>query len=398
MLAGQLAKNIAVPARNSTMRIAGEYRTYRIAATVAPVTVSGGVARLTATRFQRNTTRMTPKNDSVFKTNAAPMPAKAITKPANAGPTARAKLNSMPFSAEAAGKSSFETSSGKTARHVGVSNASPAESANVRTSSRTGDILPAIVIAASAAATTTIHVSVRRITLRRSTMSPIAPAGSAKMTNGKADAVCVSATYMGPALRDTISQAAPTLCMKVPTSETTSATRSHYGMSTIAEGARDWSERHSPESPCLVSSAGISIFLGRFVRMANTPEKEVPGHGDSVRVIENVQCSFSPGSLSSIDWCDSRAASIVLLRSRLAYELDALIVSSAFSLGGANSASRRCSRRESVLVIGFWDEFASPPNRRPRIGRLLVSALGIRCSPFSESHSGLAATSTCKAP
>src|ERR1700688_2297321 len=210
----QLAKNIAVPARTSTMRIAGEYRTYRIAATAAPVTVSGGVVRLTATRLQRATTRMTPKNDSVFKRNAAPMLANAITKPANAGPTARAKLNSIPFSAEAAGKSSFETSSGKTARQVGVSNASPAESANVRTSSATGDILPAIVIAASTTATITIHVSVRRITLRRSTMSPMAPAGSAKMKNGKADAVCVRATYIGPAFREPTTQATPHLSKK----------------------------------------------------------------------------------------------------------------------------------------------------------------------------------------
>src|SRR5258708_37848999 len=71
---------------------------------------------------------------------------------------------------------------------------------------------------------TTIHVSVRRITLRRSRISPMAPAGRAKMKNGSADAVCVRATYIGPALRDTMSQAAPTLCIKVPTSETTSAT------------------------------------------------------------------------------------------------------------------------------------------------------------------------------
>ena len=48
-----LAKNIVVPARSSTMRTGGEERTYRIAATVAPVTVSGGVARLTAGFFQR---------------------------------------------------------------------------------------------------------------------------------------------------------------------------------------------------------------------------------------------------------------------------------------------------------------------------------------------------------
>src|SRR5579871_2867101 len=34
----------------------------------------------------------------------------------------------------------------------------------------------------------------------------------------------MSATYKGPALSDTISQAAPTLCMNVPMSDTTSAT------------------------------------------------------------------------------------------------------------------------------------------------------------------------------
>src|SRR5438094_7475447 len=59
----------------------------------------------------------------------APILTNSITKPASAGPTARAKLNSMPLSADAAGRSSFSTSSGRTARQVGVSNASPADSA-----------------------------------------------------------------------------------------------------------------------------------------------------------------------------------------------------------------------------------------------------------------------------
>jgi hypothetical protein len=76
----QLAKNIAVPPRNSTIRIAGEQRTYLIAATVAPVTVSGGVVLLMVGRFQRATTRMTPKKDNGVKRNAVPMPANQITK------------------------------------------------------------------------------------------------------------------------------------------------------------------------------------------------------------------------------------------------------------------------------------------------------------------------------
>jgi hypothetical protein len=58
---------------------------------------------------------------------------------------------------------------------------------------------------------------------RRSTMSPIAPVGSASTKNGSAAAVCMGATYIGPALSDTINQAAPTACMNVPTSESISA-------------------------------------------------------------------------------------------------------------------------------------------------------------------------------
>src|SRR2546428_1076016 len=131
-----------------------------MAATVAPPTVSGGAVRLWTGRFQRATTRMTPTNDATFTRNAAPTPAVAISTPASAGPTARAMLNSMPLSAEAAGKSSFRTSSGSTARQVGVSNASPADNANVSASRIHGVTTPVNVTTASAIATHTIHASV----------------------------------------------------------------------------------------------------------------------------------------------------------------------------------------------------------------------------------------------
>ena len=115
------------------------------------------------------------------------------------------------------------TNSGKTARHVGDSNASPLARAKVRMSNNSGDITPPTVSVASRAATVTIQISAYRMSFRRSTMSPIAPAGKASTKNGNADAVCVRATYSGPAFRDTINQAAPTFCMKVPTSEITLA-------------------------------------------------------------------------------------------------------------------------------------------------------------------------------
>ena len=175
-------------------RMAGTWRTYRMAAIVAPVSASVGAVRGRTVRFHRAMTRMTPKNEKTFTRNAAPTPAAAISRPASAGPTALAMLNSMPFNADAAGKSSFPTNSGSTARQVGDSMASPAESAKVRARSSHGEIAPASVVTARITATASIHASVYRMSLRRSTMSPSAPAGSASRKNGAVDAVCVSAT------------------------------------------------------------------------------------------------------------------------------------------------------------------------------------------------------------
>src|ERR1700684_1646094 len=142
-----------------------------MAATVAPVNVSGGVVRLRMGRFHLATTKITPQNDTKFVTKAVATPAAAITTPASAGPTARARLNSIPFSADAASRSSLGTNSGRIARHDGVSNASPAESANVNTSNNHGDMKPPMVKTARSSATPIIHDSVARTNLRRSKIS-----------------------------------------------------------------------------------------------------------------------------------------------------------------------------------------------------------------------------------
>src|SRR5277367_3960515 len=155
-----------------------------MAATVAPVNVSGGAVRLRIGLFHLATTTMTPRNDTKFRTNAVATPAAAMTKPASAGPTALARLNSIPFSADAAARSSLDTNSGRIARHVGVSNASPAESAKVSTSNSHGDMNPAMVKTTSSNATPIIHDSVNRTSLRRSTISPAEPAGRASRKYG----------------------------------------------------------------------------------------------------------------------------------------------------------------------------------------------------------------------
>jgi hypothetical protein len=150
-----------------------------MAAAVAPVKVSPGAVRFRIGLFHFATTRMTPKNDTTFATKAVATPVAAITAPATAGPTALARLNSIPFKADAAARSSFETNSDRMARQVGFSNASPAESANVSTSSNQGEVRPLMVRTARTNATPTIQASVYKTSLRRSKISPAEPAGSA---------------------------------------------------------------------------------------------------------------------------------------------------------------------------------------------------------------------------
>ena len=134
-------------------------------------------------------TRITPKNESALRRKVVATPTAAIIRPASPGPTARARLNSIPLSARAGVRSSFWTNSGNIARHVGDSIASPSERANVSRSKSQGVIVPVKVTTVRTTATANIHISVPKINLRRSKMSPIEPAGSASRKNGKAEAV-----------------------------------------------------------------------------------------------------------------------------------------------------------------------------------------------------------------
>src|SRR5258708_36949798 len=156
-----------------------------MAATVAPEKDFGGALIVRTGLFHRATTTMTQKNDTKFATNAVATPATDMIMPASAGPTALARLNSTPLSAEAAARSSLGTNSGRIARHAGVSNASPAESANVSTKSIHGDITPAIVKIARLNATPIIHDSVKRISLRRSRKCPAGARGEGRQKIGK---------------------------------------------------------------------------------------------------------------------------------------------------------------------------------------------------------------------
>src|SRR5258707_6978 len=117
------------------------------------------------------------------------------------------------------------------------------------------------------------------MSLRRSTISPAEPAGSARRKNGSAEAVCVSATYIGPAPSDTINHAAPTLCMKVPISEMTSAT-SRLRKTAVCSG------RHKLGEPGCTVSEVLMRLSDRFIRRQKLLSQLRPG----VTILKYVVC------------------------------------------------------------------------------------------------------------
>ena len=87
--------------------------------------------------------------------------------------------------------------------------ASPSDRPNVSSSKSHGVIVPVSAATARTAAITNIHISVPRISLRRSKMSPIEPAGSANRKNGNAEAVWIRAIKTGRWVSEVISRGGP---------------------------------------------------------------------------------------------------------------------------------------------------------------------------------------------
>src|SRR5665648_1044474 len=112
------------------------------------------------------------------------------------------------------------TSSGMIACQAGAFMAAPRPSRKVKPKSVQGEAAPRRVRAARSAAATVIQAWVASKRRRRSMMSAKAPAGSDNRNMGKMLAACTRATIAGEVESDVMSQAAPTLCIKVPRCET----------------------------------------------------------------------------------------------------------------------------------------------------------------------------------
>src|SRR5690349_11267723 len=143
-----------------------------------------------------------------------------------AGPTARARLNPALLSATATGRSRRPTSSGTMACQAGALSADPRPSRKVSVSSPQSDIAPASVSAPSRHAVASIHAWVISSNRRRSITSASAPAGKPTRKTGRLVAVCSRATSTAEDVSEVISQAAPTLCIQVPTLDATEAIQS----------------------------------------------------------------------------------------------------------------------------------------------------------------------------
>ena len=140
--------------------------------------------------------------------------------PPRAGPTARDRLNPALFREMAWVSSRRGTSSGTIACQAGAFMAAPRPSRKVKLNSTQGEAAPSSVRAARSAAATVIQAWVASKRRRRSMMSARAPAGSDNRNMGKMPAACTRATIAGEGERDVMSQAAPTLCIKVPILDT----------------------------------------------------------------------------------------------------------------------------------------------------------------------------------
>src|SRR5437879_5420122 len=95
----------------------------------------------------------------------------------------------------------------------------PKPSKRVNTTRTEGVVRPPRVRMLRITATASEKYCVPRKSLRLSTISARAPAGSASRNIDKLVAICKSATMKGDGERDVISQPDPTLCMATPMSD-----------------------------------------------------------------------------------------------------------------------------------------------------------------------------------
>src|SRR5262249_37246832 len=169
---------------------------------------------------------MMPRLLTALSQNGAAIPMAAVIAPPNAGPTARLTFMPALLAAIADGRSVRGTSCATIACQTGAVSAPTTPRRNVNASSTVGVTIFSHTSAATAVDSTVVAISTAINMRRRSTMSPSAPAGSAKRNIGKLVATWTSDTVSGSGSRPVMSQPAPALYIQVPILATTVAPHS----------------------------------------------------------------------------------------------------------------------------------------------------------------------------
>ena len=178
-----------------------ELRAYRSELMNDSVKFSRSLVAAACRGFHCMMTRATPRNASALIEMRSGAPRTGISKPPRAGPTIPERFSWIPPSVIAEGSSSLRTMSGTTAPQTGAPKASPIPSAKTHASTAPG--LSTSVHAPKARITdqAACHSTALTITVRRFTMSAIAPAGSVKRKNGADAAVAIRESKYGEAPR-----------------------------------------------------------------------------------------------------------------------------------------------------------------------------------------------------
>src|SRR5436305_4345293 len=193
---------------------------------MAPQMRSAGSIASSVGRRQKKRTTSTPRNETALTRKVTAGPEAATTRPARAGPAARAMLKPMLPRVTAAGRSSRGTISGMLACQAGPFKAAPSPSRKVKPRRIQGVVAPAAVNAQRPKAATVIQIWVTRRSRRLSSTSATAPAGSDSRNIGRLVAACTRATSAGEGVSVVIIHDAPTFWNQVTTLDATLAIHS----------------------------------------------------------------------------------------------------------------------------------------------------------------------------
>ena len=220
---------------------------------------------------------------------AATAPDVATMTPPMAGPTLRAMLKLMPLSATAAGKASGGTCSLTDDCQAGPISAMPVPTMKQKASRMLGVIRPSQASTVSAVAPTSEIDSATMVTMRRSCMSAMAPAGIEISMIGSISAVCTSATLSAEEDICVIAQAAPTPWIKRPRLESRLASQMRRKTENFSGAVMPWSA---------MARGGFSV-ISRSVWLAMAC---AVGAADTTDACECAYLSSAQSALSALFW------------------------------------------------------------------------------------------------